>query len=694
MVHRLIGLLAAPLACLLISPALAAPSAPLSQLTQLEQGKFIEFAAPYQSAQEEYEQNQITDLQLSARFAAAAMPPQAALEPLLDKWVETYPLSYVALVVRADYHYSRAFAVRGRQALADTTTAQTAGFNAALIKARADLEKAIPLTARPTLASARLIQVNGKLGMLDAFGSIMTAASVADPANVLVASAILGELSPQAGGSHESMLAFIDQQIKEGRINAQQATYLESVVLSAMALSAREQGKYNEAAAFYKQAWAKEIAFDPALRDGLAGYTLTLYLQSVALGNQGREPEVYQALNTLLQDETYADRGRYYGLRGEVRLRHLKDAAGAWSDFQKGAALADPFSLFKMGVTYCQGLAGVVKVDKTACIANLKQAASRGSTEARDTLSKISPQTHLYMPDLDPDIFWTTQPPPTDILLLNITNSLKPPEQDKLVQDLQAVFQIPVKIVNSKHPIELAYNTSRGEYFAPAITQLDPLFRIQTMKPGQIVIALVGSKLYAGNGESVLGWTLPFERRSVISVAQVTEPNSLLFVRLKKLIMRSIGLSARLAESRCVMSYAATVAELDRLPDTYCPEDMKALGALGVMGDPASGSLGGIKAALTPGKSSGLGSYKMLLVTVILIGGLGYIYLVAKPKADLARKSDNPDRIAIEAVLKDRHERGLIRKKEYVAELRALYKMSPTELSIKKTTLGLKDPAA
>ena len=706
---RLIGLLV----CLLNVPALAAAPAPAPAPTPapapavttpapaqaptnpyalLEQGKFLEFGAPYQAAQDDYEQGRITDLQLAARFAAAPIAPQPALEPLFDKWVTTSPQSYVALVLRAEYHYNRAFALRGLQPLSDTTTGQTAGFNAEMIKARADLDKALGLSPRPTLAAARMIGTDGKLGMLENFPQIIALATKGDPVNIIVAKAILEELSPQGGGTYEAMLAFIDQQKKEQRLTAGQATYLDSIVLSSMGRDARDQGKYPEAAGYYKQAWAKEIAFDPTMRDALAGYTLTLYLQSIVNGNEGREPEVYQALNTLLQDDSYPGRGRYYGLRGEVRGRHLKDVAGAWSDFLKGAALKDPFSLYKVGVTYCQGVPNVVKVDRKACVAALRFAAARGSTEAQAALTKLSPKTRLYMPDLDPDLYWTAQQPISDLLLIDITNSLRPEEQNRLEDELVAIFKIPVKIINSKHAIELNYNAARGLYFAPGITHLDTLFRTQSLRPGEMVIALVGSALYGPTGDPVLSWTLPYERRAVISVQPVAEPASLFFTRLKKMVMRSVGLAARLDESRCVMAYAPTVAELDALPEAYCPEDAQVLQAQSIINPPQSGKTG-LKSILAPGNSAGLGFIKMLIVTVVLFGGLGYIYLVAKPQADRAKKPVNPDRDALEIALRDKLERGMMNKREFSRELRALYKMSDTELSIRRTTtLAPKDP--
>jgi hypothetical protein len=153
-----------------------------------------------------YAQDKITDADVNWDFGMFGTS-RAANEPIHAEWVKAYPKSEAAHLAQAIYHISRAWAARGTDFSDKTAQTQFAAMEASFEKAWRALDAAEALSKRPTIESARRLEI------LKAFGSradeegadIYRKALKRDPKAVQLRVYYIRSNAPRWGGSLQKM---------------------------------------------------------------------------------------------------------------------------------------------------------------------------------------------------------------------------------------------------------------------------------------------------------------------------------------------------------------------------------------------------------------------------------------------------------------------------------------------------------
>jgi len=176
-------------------------------LALFQQEKFSELDALLESFQRDFEKDFRKEMVLEEAFGAfSAYDP--AMERRLHKWVQQSPQSYSALLGRASYFVSRAWASRGNRWAKDTSSTEFAHMELNLGSASQDVASALRLKGELIVGFDLLMSIEMVAPTSGSDLALVERALANWPNSFLIRKAYMHRLKPRWGGSYEEMQAF------------------------------------------------------------------------------------------------------------------------------------------------------------------------------------------------------------------------------------------------------------------------------------------------------------------------------------------------------------------------------------------------------------------------------------------------------------------------------------------------------
>jgi tetratricopeptide (TPR) repeat protein len=203
----------------------------------IDQGKAAELDARLDAMVEGYFARRIPEGALYTAYADTFWRSSARLENLLERWRTASPKSAHALIAHGIYELARASEARGEDTVQNTPLKKLERMQTRLVKARADLEQGISISARIMPAYANLIHIakfNGDDALAD---ETMRKAISVDPATYYTRAELMSKYEPRWGGSFEAMDRLAASSAPLATQNPRMAN-LKATALAARGLSA------------------------------------------------------------------------------------------------------------------------------------------------------------------------------------------------------------------------------------------------------------------------------------------------------------------------------------------------------------------------------------------------------------------------------------------------------------------------
>lgn len=178
-------------------------------LDLFQQENFAELDACLESFQRDFERDFLKEMVLEEAFDAFSAY-DSAMESRLHKWVQQSPQSYSALLARASFFISRAWASRGTRWAKDTSPTQFEHMELNLDKARQDVASALKLRDELIVGFNLLISIEMVAPTSGSNRSLVERALANWPNSFLIRKAYMHFLTPRWGGSYNEMQAFAD----------------------------------------------------------------------------------------------------------------------------------------------------------------------------------------------------------------------------------------------------------------------------------------------------------------------------------------------------------------------------------------------------------------------------------------------------------------------------------------------------
>jgi tetratricopeptide (TPR) repeat protein len=373
----------------------------------LEQRSYSELERLLGGYQRAFEEEQSTSSRLENAFLAFRRIPGSA-ETALSEWVEKYPSSYVALIARGSFFYSRGLEARGTAFIQDTPEENIRAMRSYLERARRDLERSLGLTQRPYLSRLTLMAIARVSGDRKVARAQYTETVKLAPQSVELRLAHMTTLEPRWGGSYAEMEAHLAEsrsQLKDpgavdrlaARIPAYRAHERQQAKDFAQALK-----RYDEAIGLHASARTlceRSYVLSQLKRDAEAFADIKLALskarddrycleRAVALASSaGNSDEAIGVLNLVIEadpasNHAFNQRGWRYQQQGRADL--------AFQDFLASARLGDGWGQLMTGKYYWAGKG--VKEDREEALSWLRKAAAQGHPDAKLSLEQALQQ--------------------------------------------------------------------------------------------------------------------------------------------------------------------------------------------------------------------------------------------------------------------------------------------------------------
>jgi len=184
---------------------------PVRPLGWLKAGNSAALDEYYSHQQQDYEAGRISDERLYASFhklCGDSLDDEASY----DRWVQTFPNSYAAVLARGIYFYRMAWEVRGNKYLTETSAQQIEAMKNRLARARSELLASLKLTSKPYLSTLYLLDAAMIQGSAEERRRWYEDAMAIDPSNVLIPYRYMFSLRPRWGGSYRQMEEFLAQE--------------------------------------------------------------------------------------------------------------------------------------------------------------------------------------------------------------------------------------------------------------------------------------------------------------------------------------------------------------------------------------------------------------------------------------------------------------------------------------------------
>lgn len=222
-------------------------------VAMLRAGQFTALNRYYAHVQADYDRGSISDEDLRSAFRHFydSSPDLAAQ---YAAWVKDMPISYVAHLARAIYYIRVGEASRGDKFIADTSTTQLDGMDAAFATASSELEKSLPLEQKPLLSVFYQLDI-GKFEGNAAFNEALLQRSLTiDPRNFIVREMYMQTIETAWGGSTGELKAFLADTRAAGLSTGQMKDLESFVFMDEAWIDQFETRDYERAAAEYLQA--------------------------------------------------------------------------------------------------------------------------------------------------------------------------------------------------------------------------------------------------------------------------------------------------------------------------------------------------------------------------------------------------------------------------------------------------------
>ncbi len=174
----------------------------------LENKAYQELHQKLDKYQSNYENGQGSEIVVDNAYSVIGTP-NPTYKALFDEWVDAMPDAYTAYLARATYYHRVGLAKRGEEFIKDTSNEQFVGMREAQAYARIDIDKALALNPKLTIAYSHLISIYSTEGNTQQkFKTLKHALSV-DPASYIVRRDMLYYLLPRWGGSYAAIADFL-----------------------------------------------------------------------------------------------------------------------------------------------------------------------------------------------------------------------------------------------------------------------------------------------------------------------------------------------------------------------------------------------------------------------------------------------------------------------------------------------------
>ena len=227
----------------------------------LESGSTVAVGRHLDGLQQRFEAGSASEVELRDAYRLFYKLDDAQVRAL-QRWVVESPTSYVAHLSLGVYLAHAAHAARGTRYVAGTSKTDMDRYRQLEESARKELDASLPLTAKPYLSLFQMLDLDGMTGDRVALASSERRASEMLPANHLVRERYVEYLTPRWGGSYVAMDGYIAAARRNG-VPDEAVLRLEAIEAGDKALTARQDGDWQQAVALYKQAIAAARKADP-----------------------------------------------------------------------------------------------------------------------------------------------------------------------------------------------------------------------------------------------------------------------------------------------------------------------------------------------------------------------------------------------------------------------------------------------
>lgn len=180
----------------------------LSLRDLLEKGEYLQLHEIIDGYQSQYEQGQGSEIVVDNAFSVIGTP-NPMYKNLFDAWVTAMPDAYTAYLARATYYHRVGLAKRGEAFIKDTSEEQFAGMREAQVQARQDIDKALALNPKLTVAYSHLISIYATGGNTQQKFKTLKQALAVDPGSYIIRRDMLYYLLPRWGGSYAAIEEFL-----------------------------------------------------------------------------------------------------------------------------------------------------------------------------------------------------------------------------------------------------------------------------------------------------------------------------------------------------------------------------------------------------------------------------------------------------------------------------------------------------
>lgn len=174
----------------------------------LEKGEYKQLHHILDDYQTKFENGKGSEIDIDTAIAIIGNPDPVYKE-YFDAWIAAMPDAYTAYLARASYYHSIAWAQRGEGFASETTNEQFAGMHEAQTYALKDINKALELKPRLTVAYSILIAIYSTGGTRQQKFNTLGKALDTNPASYVVRRDMLYFLLPRWGGSYQAIAEFL-----------------------------------------------------------------------------------------------------------------------------------------------------------------------------------------------------------------------------------------------------------------------------------------------------------------------------------------------------------------------------------------------------------------------------------------------------------------------------------------------------
>jgi hypothetical protein len=346
----------------------------------LRSGDYEALERRFNDLQARYESGAMTDVEL-LELIGRTRPRQLALAPALDTWVERYPASYYARLLRGLLYRTLALEARGARTANKTAASGFAQMHRYFERADLDYRASLALAQKPVLTHAFVVEMATFTGDRERADAALQEANRVAPDNFEVRSLYMFMLQSRWLGSNDEMWRFLVQCEEEG-VPMHQLAALRAMQLHDLARSTPKGDRFG---AMVNYEGAIRIARKMPWLLGHNEFARLLTDASAEASDNGN----YQAgLEYAQESLRVAPKGGCGHCMAAVALVSLERKSEAIPHLETCSADDESWCQYMLGMLLYEGYDGV-RPDRSRGLALLRQAAAAGEGRARNFLKDI-----------------------------------------------------------------------------------------------------------------------------------------------------------------------------------------------------------------------------------------------------------------------------------------------------------------